>query len=231
MRAFEDRRDAGRQLADRFERYIGQRDVIVLGLPRGGVPVAYEIARRIGAPLDVLIVRKLGVPGHPEVAMGAIASGGIRVVDQPIADALGVSAKAFESIEQRERAELERRERTFRSGQAPLDVAGKTVVLVDDGLATGASMIAAIEALRTRQPKRVVAAVPVAPRETCAALRERTDEMICLLTPTHMTAVGLWYEDFEQTTDLEVHELLAAAARELPARTARAAQHSVASPR
>jgi len=231
MPTFEDRRDAGRKLADRFERYVGQRDVVVLGLPRGGVPVAYEIAKRIGAPLDVLIVRKIGVPGHPELAMGAIASGGIRVVDRHVIDALGVSAHEFESIEQQERAELARRERTFRSGRAPLEVARKTVVLVDDGLATGASMVAAIEALRTRRPERIVAAVPVAPPETCAALRERTDEMICLVTPARLVAVGLWYQDFEQTTDREVRELLDAAARELPARSAKSAPHAVVPPR
>jgi len=219
MRAFRDRRDAGRKLAQRFDSYIGKPDVLVLALPRGGVPVAYEVALHLGAPLDVLVVRKLGVPGHSELAMGAIASGEIQVVDQRIVNALGISREAFEAVERAERAELERRERAFRAGRPPLDVTGKTVVIVDDGLATGASMAAAIDAIRTRDPRRVVAAVPVAPPETCDALDERADEMICLTTPDRMYAVGAWYEDFTQTTDAEVRELLDAAARERTSRT------------
>jgi putative phosphoribosyl transferase len=214
MRAFRDRRDAGRKLAQRFDAYVGKPDVIVLALPRGGVPVAYEIATRLGAPLDVLVVRKLGVPGQAEYAMGAIASGGIQVVDQRTVNGLGISREAFEAVERTERAELERRERTFRAGRPPLDVRGKIVVIVDDGLATGASMAAAIDAIRTRDPARVVAAVPLASPDTCDALGERADEMICLVTPDPMYAVGVWYEDFEQTTDTEVRELLDAAERE-----------------
>jgi putative phosphoribosyl transferase len=219
MQGFRDRRDAGRQLAQRMDAYAGNPDVIVLALPRGGVPVAYEIAMRLGVPLDMLVVRKLGVPGHSELAMGAIASGGIRIIDQRVVNVQGISREAFEAVEARERGELERREHAFRAGRVPLDVAGKIAILVDDGLATGASMAAAIDAIRTRSPARVVGAVPVAPPETCQALRERADEMICLVTPDHMYAVGLWYQDFTQTTDAEVRGLLDAAARELPART------------
>lgn len=217
MRAFQDRREAGRRLAQRLDAYVGKPDVIVLALPRGGVPVAYEVATRLGAPLDVLVVRKLGVPGHSELAMGAIASGGIRVVDERIVGMLGISREAFDRIERAERLELDRREQTFRAGRAPLDVAGKTAIIIDDGLATGASMAAAIDAMRTRNPARLVVAVPVAPPDTCERLGERADEMICLYTPEWMHAVGLWYDDFTQTTDAEVRELLDAAARELPA--------------
>ncbi|HEY6175132.1 MAG TPA: phosphoribosyltransferase [Kofleriaceae bacterium] len=226
MHPFRDRRDAGRRLARRLQAYRRVPDVLVLALPRGGVPVGYEIAISLGAPLDVLVVRKLGVPGHPELAMGAIASGGIQVVDQHIVNMLGISREAFEAVEARERDELARREGAFRSGRAPLDVTGKVAILVDDGLATGASMAAAIDALRTRSPARLVAAVPVAPPDTCQALRERADDMICLITPDRMRAVGLWYEDFEQTSDAEVRQLLDAAARELPAYRSTAAAAS-----
>jgi predicted phosphoribosyltransferase len=211
---FRDRRDAGRQLAPRLDGFAGP-STIVLALPRGGVPVAYEIALRLGAPLDVLVVRKLGVPGHSELAMGAIASGGIQVVDQRIVNVLGISREAFERVVRSEQAELERRERAFRAGRAALDVAGKIAIIVDDGLATGASMAAAIDALKARAPARVLAAVPVASPETCQTLRERADEMICLVTPGRMYAVGIWYQDFTQTTDTEVRELLDAAARAL----------------
>lgn len=204
-------------LAQRLDAYVGKPDVIVLALPRGGVPVGYEVATRLGAPLDVLVVRKLGVPGHSELAMGAIASGGIRVVDERIVGMLGISREAFDRIEREERLELERREQTFRAGRAPLPVSGKTAIIVDDGLATGASMAAAIDAMRTRNPERLVVAVPVAPPDTCERLAERADEMICLYTPEWMHAVGLWYDNFAQTTDAEVRELLDAAARELPA--------------
>jgi len=219
MRIFRDRHDAGWKLAPSFDRLAGRGDVVVLGLPRGGVPVAYEVAARIGAPLDVLLVRKLGAPGHEELAMGAIASGGIQVVDERIVRALGVSDATFEAVVARERKELERREQLFRAGRPPVDVAGKIAILVDDGLATGSTMMAAIDALRTRKPTRLIGAVPVAPPETCAAMRERADEMVCLLTPDQMYAVGLWYEDFSQTTDAEVRKLLdAAAARQQAAR-------------
>jgi putative phosphoribosyl transferase len=216
MRVFTDRRDAGQQLAQRLDRYGHARrpkdpETIVLALPRGGVPVGYEVAARIAAPLDVLVVRKLGVPGHPELAMGAIASGGIRYIDQRLIDALGVPPDALDAVEARERVELERRERAFRVGRPPLDVAGKQVIVIDDGLATGATMAAGIEALRTRNPARVIVAVPVAPPETCEALGRRADQIVCLVTPSRMYSVGTWYEDFEQTTDAEVRELLDAA--------------------
>jgi putative phosphoribosyl transferase len=208
MRAFRDRREAGRLLAERLDAYAGKPDVVVLALPRGGVPVGYEVASRLGAPLDVLVVRKIGVPGHEELAMGAIASGGIRVVDQRTLAMLGISIVQFEAIENRERAELERRENTFRAGRAAVEVANKTVILVDDGLATGASMAAAIDAVRGRAPARVVVAVPIAAPEICEALGGRADEVICLRTPANLYAVGIWYEDFAQTTDAEVRALL-----------------------
>jgi putative phosphoribosyl transferase len=211
MRVFRDRRDAGRKLAQRFDAFVGKPDVVVLALPRGGVPVAYEIAIRIRAPLDVLVVRKLGVPHHPEYAMGAIASGGIEVIDRRIVSVIGVSQRDLDEVLRRERAELDRRERLFRMGRPAVDAAGKTVILVDDGLATGSSMAAAIDALRTREPARIVVAVPIAPPETCQTLGERADEMICLVTPEQMYAVGYWYADFTQTTDAEVRELLDAA--------------------
>src|SRR6187551_1497192 len=189
---FQDRRNAGRQLAAELPAYAGRPDVVVLALPRGGVPVAYEVAKALGAPLDVLVVRKIGVPGHEELAMGAIASGGIRVVDQRTLAMLGIAFEQFQAIENRERAELERRESTFRAGRPAVEIANKTVILVDDGLATGASMAAAIDAVRARNPARVVVAVPIAAPEICAALGERADEMICLRTPANLYAVGVW---------------------------------------
>ena len=189
--------------------YADRADVVVLALPRGGVPVAYEVASYLNAPLDVLIVRKLGVPGHAELAMGAIASGGVQVVDRRIVDAMRVSRDAFAVVVDSEREELSRRERLFRGDRPPLDVRGKIVILVDDGLATGATMLAAIQAIHTRQPARVVTGVPVASPSTAAAVRVRVDELVCLATPRHFQAVGLWFEDFSQTTDAEVRELLA----------------------
>lgn len=218
MHVFRDRRQAGRLLAQRLEPHSGDPGVIVLALPRGGVPVGYEIAGRIGAPLDVLVVRKLGVPGYAELAMGAIASDGILVADRRVIDMLGVSREAFDAVVAGERAELERRERAFRAGRPRLELAGQTVILVDDGLATGASMAAAIDAVRTREPARVIGAVPVAPPEVCDALADRADEMICLVTPPRLHAVGVWYQDFTQTRDDEVRALLDAAARERQAR-------------
>lgn len=220
MRKFLDRRDAGRQLAQQLDRFSGP-NTVVLALPRGGVPVGYEVATRIGVPLDLLVVRKLGVPGHEELAMGAIASGGIQVIDQRIVSGLGISRAAFDSVVKAERAELERRESAFRRGRPAVDVRGKTIILVDDGLATGASMTAAVEGLRSRDPASIIVAVPIAPPDTCETLGERADEMLCLVTPDPMYAVGYWYEDFTQTTDAEVRELLDAAARQLPATESR----------
>jgi putative phosphoribosyl transferase len=215
MRIFRDRQDAGAQLALGLQGYAERPDVLVLALPRGGVPIGYELATRLQVPLDVLVVRKLGVPGHSELAMGAIASGGVQVIDRQIMSALGISREAFDAVVASERAELERREQLFRGNRASLDVRDKTVILVDDGLATGATMKAAIEALRLRRPAAIAVAVPIASAETCAALRPLVDDMICLVTPRHFHAVGLWYRDFSQTADSEVRALLGAAERAL----------------
>jgi predicted phosphoribosyltransferase len=212
-RLFRDRREAGRLLAERFRGYAGRDDVIVLGLPRGGVPVAFEVAAALGAPLDLFLVRKLGVPGHEELALGAIASGGTRVLNKLLADKLALPAEWIEAIDARERRELERRERAYRGDRPPPDVAGRTVILVDDGLATGSTMLAAVSALRAREPERIVVAVPVADPEVCASVGREADEAVCLLTPQPLHAVGAWYEDFSQTGDDEVRELLARARR------------------
>lgn len=218
MHVFRDRRDAGQQLAEVLAgRFAESSDVVVLALPRGGVPVGYEIAARLGAPLDVLIVRKLGVPGHEELAMGAIASGGVQVVDLRLARLAGVTGSDLARIIERERGELERREQLFRGSRPATDVAGKTVIVVDDGLATGATMLAALKALRTRTPCRVVVAAPVASPDTCRQFRDHVDDIVCLFTPEHMRAVGLWYEDFEQTSDAEVRALLERAPPQRPA--------------
>jgi len=204
---YEDRRQAGRVLGERLASFAGQPDVVVLGLPRGGVPVAWEVARRLGAPLDVFVVRKLGFPGHEELAMGAIASGGVRVLNPEVV-AQGVSREEIEAVTRDEQRELERRERLFRGDRPALPVAGKTVILVDDGLATGSTMRAAVRALRRKDARRIVVAVPVGARSTCAELEEEADEVVCAETPESFHAVGLWYEDFSQTTDDEVRELL-----------------------
>jgi putative phosphoribosyl transferase len=208
MRRFRDRRDAGERLAAELHEYGGRTDVIVLALPRGGVPVGYEVAATLGAPLDVFVVRKLGVPGHEELAMGALASGGVRVLDQELIRAARITPDEISRVTAAEQAELERRERRFRGDRPFPDLRGKTAILVDDGLATGSTMRAAVTALRIEGPTRVVVAVPVAARETCDALRALADEVICAVTPEPFHAVGLWYDDFSQTTDDEVHELL-----------------------
>ena len=192
--------------------YAGRGDVVVLALPRGGVPVAYEVAHMLRAPLDVFVVRKLGVPGHEELAMGAVASGGVRVLNDDVVRGLGIPDHLVDAVTTWERRELRRRERLYRGDRPAPDVRGKTVILVDDGLATGASMHAAIAALRQQGPARIVVAVPTAARETCDALRADVDDVICAITPEPFHAVGLWYEDFSQTTDEEVRELLARAA-------------------
>ena len=206
---YRDRHDAGRQLGLELKRRLGTLDdVIVLALPRGGVPVAFHVAEQLGAPLDLFIVRKLGVPGHEELAMGAIASGGVRVMNESVMRQLRIPESMVDAVAQRELAELQRRERAYRGDRPPLDVRGKSVILVDDGLATGSTMRAAVQALKKMQPHAIVVAVPVAARETCAALRREVDDVVCLRTPEPFDAVGLWYEDFSQTTDDEVHELL-----------------------
>jgi predicted phosphoribosyltransferase len=219
MQGFRDRHDAGAKLALELAGYAERPDAVVLALPRGGVPVGYELATRLGLPLDVLVVRKLGVPGHSELAMGAIASGGVQVVDREITSALRISSEAFDAVLAAERAELERRERLFRGSRPPLDVHDKTVIIVDDGLATGATMRAAVEASRLRGPAEIVVAVPVAAADTCEAFRPIVDHIICLLTPAQLYAVGLWYSDFAQTSDAEVRGLLDTAAHALEART------------
>ncbi len=207
---FANRREAGRRLAELLQPYAGEPGLIVLGLPRGGVPVAYEVARALDAPLDVFIVRKLGVPGHEEYAMGAIASGGIRVLHEEAVRELQIPAAVIDRVEQTERVELERRERRYRGARPPLDLEDRTVVLVDDGLATGATMLAAVAAVRTRHPRRLIVAVPVASVEACMAVRRQADACVCLATPEPFVGVGLWYLEFGQTTDEEVEELLAA---------------------
>lgn len=218
MDRFRDRRQAGSLLGRTLSSYAGRDDVIVLGLPRGGIPVAYEVALQLDVPLDVLVVRKVGVPGYEELAMGAIASGGIEVIDRHITEQLGISEDLLRAAIARERAELARRERVFRGDRDQLDLAGKTVILIDDGLATGSTMLAAIKAVRTRSPARVVVAVPVASPDTCLALRTHADEVSCLMTPARMRAIGLWYDDFSQTSDAEVRSLLdQASARVKPA--------------
>jgi len=206
---FRNRSEAGRQLAEKLTAYANRPDVLVLALPRGGVPVAYEVARRLGAPLDVFLVRKLGVPGYEELAMGAVATGGVRVLNDQIVNGLGIPSYVIDAVAAQEQQELERRERLYRGGRPPPDVSGGTVILVDDGLATGATMRAAIMALRQLQPARIVVATPTASPETCEELRSEVDEVVCAITPEPFLAVGHWYEDFSQTTDDEVRDLLA----------------------
>ncbi len=210
---FRDRAHAGRLLAERLREYAGRDDVVVLALPRGGVPVGYEIARALDAPLDVFLVRKLGVPGHEEHALGAIATGGIRVLNTQLIESLNLPAEWVEAIDAKERRELQRRERTYRGDRPPPDVAGRTVILVDDGLATGATMLAALHALRADEPARIVVAAPVADPAVCESLLAVADDVECLHTPRPFRAVGVWYEDFSQTSDDEVRVLLEQARR------------------
>jgi len=208
---FHDRAEAGRLLAGKLARYRSRPDVLVLALPRGGVPVAFEVARALHAPLDVFLVRKLGVPGQEELAMGAIATGGVRVLNEDVVRALAIPEEWIEIITAEEEQELRRREQLYRDDRPPLDVRGRTVILIDDGLATGSTMRAAIAALRELGPSRIVVAVPVAARETCEEFQAEVDEVVCAATPEPFRAVGLWYEDFSQTSDEEVHDLLASA--------------------
>lgn len=213
---FKDRHDAGRFLATKLTAYADRPDVIVLALPRGGVPVGYEVARALHAPLDVFLVRKLGVPGQRELAMGAIASGGVRVLNADLIRALQIPPQAVEAVIAEEETELQRRERAYRDDRPPLVVRDRTAILVDDGLATGSTMRAAAQALRQEHAVQIVVAVPVAPPETCAEFRAEVDDVVCALTPDPFYAVGLWYADFAQTTDEEVHDLLRRAARAQP---------------
>jgi putative phosphoribosyl transferase len=205
---FRDRTEAGRLLARELKAYENSKDVQVLGIPRGGVPVALEIALQLHAPLDVFIVRKLGVPGQEELGFGAIASGGVRFLDDEIVKAVGISALEIESIAAMEEQELARRERAYRGGRPTLNVEGHTVILVDDGIATGSSMQVAINALRQLKPARIVVAVPVAPASTCQRLRPEVDDLICIHMPESFYAIGEFYEDFAQTSDQEVTEAI-----------------------
>jgi len=205
---FEDRYDAGRRLAKELEKYAGRDDVIVLGLPRGGVPVAYEIARHLGVPLDVFLVRKLGVPGFEELAVGAISSGGVRVLNPDVVRLLPNADDIIEATSARESIELARREQLYRENRPPPDVKGRVGILVDDGLATGATMRAAVAALRERGAARIVVAVPVGAPDTCREIQEVVDEAICAIAPEYFQAVGQFYDDFSQTSDDEVRELL-----------------------
>jgi putative phosphoribosyl transferase len=209
---FRDRSEAGRQLAVRLAQYAERPDVLVLALPRGGVPVGYEVARALHVPLDVFIVRKLGVPGHEELAMGAVASGGVRVLNDTVVRGLGIPDYVVDAVASWEQQELQRREQLYRGRRPPPDVRGKTLILVDDGLATGSTMLAAVRALRQLGPARIVVAVPVAAPDTCDLLKAEVDEVVCAVTPEPFYAVGLWYRNFSQTMDEEVRELLEAAA-------------------
>jgi putative phosphoribosyl transferase len=210
---FADRREAGQLLASHLMHYSGRDDVVVLALPRGGVPVGFEVAEALGAPLDVFLVRKLGVPGHEELAMGAIASGGVRVLNESVVQGLRIPPRWIDEVAAVEQAELERRERAYRGDRALPDMRGKTGILVDDGLATGATMRAAAVALRRLGPAKVVVAVPAAASETCEEFRREVDEIVCARTPEPFYAVGVWYRDFSPTSDQEVRELLAQAQR------------------
>lgn len=205
---FIDRADAGAQLARALAKYANQPDVIVLALPRGGVPVGYQVAKALGCPLDVLIVRKLGVPGQEELAMGAIASGGIRELNREVIGMLGITQEEIEAAAHRETQELERRERAYRGARPPLEVRDRVILLVDDGLATGTTMRAAVSALRQLGATKIVVAVPVGAAQSCRQLRREVDELVCLLEPEDLVAISLWYEEFPQTSDQEVQELL-----------------------
>jgi putative phosphoribosyl transferase len=216
---FSDRREAGAELAERLKHYRNRNDVIVLALPRGGVPVAYAVAEALHAPLDVFLVRKLGLPGHRELAMGAIASGGVRVLNQYVVKALSIPPEIIDDVAREEQAELERRERAYRDGRPLADVKDRTVLLIDDGLATGSTMKAAVEAVRLLGPARIVVGVPVGAPDTCREFADVADEIVCARTPERFAAVGQWYRDFSETTDDEVRRLLQSS-RGSPARSA-----------
>ncbi|MGF1618441.1 MAG: phosphoribosyltransferase [Acidimicrobiia bacterium] len=210
---YTDREDAGKKLAAALEKYQGQKDVVVFGLPRGGVPVAFEVARQLKAPLDILVVRKIGVPGQPELAMGAVASGGVVIRNEQVIRAVGIGPERFDAAAGAARDELSEREAALLGAELKVDVTDKTVIVVDDGLATGSTMRAAAEALRTMQPARIVIAVPVGAPEVVDQLGAIADDVVCLLTPRNLVAVGAWYRHFGQTTEIEVRRLLNASAR------------------
>ena len=212
MPFFQDRADAGQQLAEKLTDYRERRDVTVLGLPRGGVPVAYAVAKSLNAPLDVFLVRKLGLPGHEELAMGAIASGGVRVLNKEVIDGLRIPDDVIDAVAEREHQELERRARAYRDERPALSLHDQITILVDDGLATGASMAAAVAALRAQLPAQIIVAVPVAAAEACEVFSNKVDHIVCLEQPQPFFSVGLWYGDFAQVRDDEVHDLLARAA-------------------
>ncbi|MEJ2034134.1 MAG: phosphoribosyltransferase [Deltaproteobacteria bacterium] len=205
---FKNRTEAGRKLAEKLTRYAGKENLLILALPRGGVPVAFEVAKTLRAPLDVFVVRKLGVPGQEELAMGAIASGGVRVLNEEIIRHLGIFEDVIARISANEQRELERREFAYRGGRAAPDIAGKKVILVDDGLATGATMRAAVNAIKAQGPEKLIVAVPTGAPDTCDMIRKMVDEIVCLITPTPFGGVGAWYQDFSQTSDREVQQLL-----------------------
>lgn len=211
---FKNRQEAGRELATRLAKYANREDVLVLGVPRGGIPVAFEVASALHVPLDIFVLRKLGVPGHEELAFGAIGSGGVRILNADIVDQLGISELDIAAATKEQTKELERREQRYRGNRPPLDVRGRTVILVDDGIATGASLRAAIHAIRKMTPAAIVAAVPVAPRTSCHLIRREVDELVCLDTPEFFFAIGEFYRDFSQVSDEQVVELLDRAARQ-----------------
>jgi predicted phosphoribosyltransferase len=213
---FFNRTEAGEFLAELLSTYANRDDVIVLALPRGGVPVAAEVAKKINAPLDVFVVRKLGLPGHPELAMGAIASGGVRVFNGEVVKALRISDEVIDAVSGEELIELQRREKAYREGRPPLEVEGKTVIVVDDGVATGSTMLAAVSALRQLNAARIIIAAPVIAASTCREMQRVADEVTAVIIPERFYAVGQWYEDFSQTTDHEVRDLLAQAVRRQP---------------
>ncbi len=206
---FRNRSEAGKLLAQSLSAYANSSEVLVLGLPRGGVPVAFEVAKALQVPLDICLVRKLGVPGYKELAMGAIASGHVIFINEDVVQSLGISQEAIEKVIAAERRELKRRERVYRSGQPAPNIKGKTIILIDDGIATGSTIRAALATLRQQQPQKIVLAIPVAPPEACHSLKAEVDELVCLLAPEWFCAIGLWYEDFAQTTDSQVRQLLA----------------------
>jgi putative phosphoribosyl transferase len=210
---FRNRAEAGKLLASQLTQYANRPDVLVLGIPHGGVTVAFEVATALNAPLDICLVRKLGVPGHSELAIGAVAAGGFEVLNEELIDWMRISGHTIAAVADRELQELERHDRIYRGDRFPLDIRDRIVILVDDGLATGAMMRAAIGVLKPQQPQRIIIAVPVAPLDTCDRLRTEVDEVVCLITPKQFCGIGLWYEDFTQTTDDEVCELLAVATR------------------